>query len=122
MEAYPDQHDVAYSLALLLAGSNRSNEALDYLAQASHGMPQRPRVHYNYGLLLAQMGRDTEAAAALRKALDLEPQSIDYLFALIDFYYKHGQFDEALVLADRMIEAHPQQRFGYDIKAAIESR
>jgi Tfp pilus assembly protein PilF len=122
MEAYPDQHDVAYSLALLLAGSNRSNEALEYLAQASRGMPQRPRVHYNYGLLLAQIGRDAEAAAALQKALDLEPNSIDYLFALTDFYYKRGQLDEALVLAERMIEAHPQQRFGYDIKAAIESR
>jgi len=43
-------------------------------------------------------------------------------YALIDFHYKRGQFDEALVLADKMIQAHPQQRFGYDIKAAIEGR
>ena len=119
---YPEQYDAAYSLALLLIGLNRVDEGLLYLAQAADGMPQRSRVQYNYGLLLAQLSRDDEAEAALRSALDLEPQSIDYLYALIDFHYKRGQFDKALVLADRMIQAHPQERFGYDVKSAIEGR
>jgi tetratricopeptide (TPR) repeat protein len=79
-------------------------------------------VHYNYGLLLAQLGNDAEAAAALQKALDLEPQSVDYLYALIDFYYKRGNLSEALELAERMITAHPEIRIGHDIKAAIEAR
>ena len=119
---YPEQHDAAYSLALLLIGLNQVDEGLLYLARAAEGMPQRSRVQYNYGLLLAQLSRDDEAEVALRSALELEPQSFDYLYALIDFHYKRGQFDEALVLADMMIQAHPQQRFGYDIKAAIEGR
>ena len=122
LEAYPDQHEAAYSLALLLVGLNRSDEALTYLARASEGMPQRARVHYNYGLLLAQLGRDAEAEPALLKALAVEPQSFDYLFALIDFHYKRGHLNEALELAERMISAHPQNRLGYDIKAAIEGR
>ena len=122
LEAYPEQYDAAYSLALLLIGLNRVDEGLLYLARAAEGMPQRSRVQYNYGLLLAQLSRDDEAEVALRTALELEPVSFDYLYALIDFHYKRGQFDKALVLADRMIEAHPQQRFGYDIKAAIEGR
>jgi len=50
----------------------------------------------------------------------LEPQGFDYLYTLLDFHYKRGQFDEALVLADKIIQAHQQQRFGYDINAAIE--
>jgi len=122
LEAYPEQYDTAYSLALLLVGLNRVDEGLPYLAQAAEGMPQRSRVQYNYGLLLAQLSRDDEAEVALRNAMDLEPQSFDYLYALIDFHYKRGQFDEALVIADKMIQAHPQQRFGYDIKAVIEGR
>ena len=122
LEAYPEQYDAAYSLALLLIGLNRVDEGLLYLARAAEGMPQRSRVQYNYGLLLAQLSRDDEAEVALRNAMDLEPQSFDYLYALIDFHYKRGQFDEALVIADKMIQAHPQQRFGYDIKAAIEGR
>ena len=122
LEAYPEQYDAAYSLALLLAGLNRSDEALTYLAQASEGMPQRPRVHYNYGLLLAQLAKDAEAELALRKALNLEPQGFDYLYALIDFYYRRGRLIEALEFAERMIAAHPENRFGHDIKTAIESR
>jgi len=122
LQAYPEQYDAAYSLALLLVGLNRVDEGLGFLARAAEGMPQRSRVQYNYGLLLAQLLRDDEAEVALRNALNLEPRSFEYLYALIDFHFKRGQFDEALVLADKMIEAHPQQRFGYDIKAAIEGR
>jgi predicted CXXCH cytochrome family protein len=122
LEAYPEQYDAAYSLALLLIGVNRVDEGMLYLARSAEGMPQRSRVQYNYGLLLAQLSRDDEAEVALRSALDLEPDSYDYLYALIDFHYKRGHLDKALVLADRMIQAHPQQRFGYDIKAAIEGR
>ena len=120
LEAYPEQYDAAYSLALLLVGLNRSDEALTFLAQASDGMPQRPRVHYNYGLLLAQLGNDEAAEEALRKALNIEPRSIDYLYALIDFYLRRDRRDEALELAERLIAAHPQNRLGHDIKATIE--
>jgi Tfp pilus assembly protein PilF len=101
---------------------SRSDEALTYLARASEGLPQRPRVHYNYGLLLAQQEKDAEAEVALRKALGLEPESIDYLYALFDFYFKRGRQSEALLLAEQMIAAHPQNRLGYDLKAAIEGR
>lgn len=85
-------------------------------------MPYRPRVHYNFGLLLAQLGRDAEAEAALLKALSVEPQSVDYLYALIDFYLRRGKMDKALDFAERMISAHPENRIGHDIKAAIEAR
>ena len=122
LDAYPDQYDAAYSLALLLVGRNQVDEGLEYLARAAKGLPGRARVQYNLGLLLAQVLRDDEAAVALRGALNLEPQNFDYLYALIDFYFKRDQFDEALGYAEKMIEAHPLQRFGHDIKKAIEDR
>ena len=122
LEAYPDRHDAAYSLALLLAGQNRLDESAQYLAQATEGMPLNSRAHYNHGLLLAQLGDEQAAEVALRKALDLEPQDIDYLYAMADFYLKRERFDEALNVTERMIEAHPQQRIGYDLKIAIEGR
>jgi len=122
LDDYPEQYDAAYSLALLLVGGNRVDEGLHYLARAAGGMPQRARVHYNLGLLLAQLLRDEEAAVALRNALNIEPQNFDYLYALIDFHYKRDHFGEALDYTERMIEAHPLQRFGYDMKASIENR
>jgi tetratricopeptide (TPR) repeat protein len=122
LDDYPEEHDAAYSLALLLVGMGRVEESLPYLAQAAEGMPWHSRVQYNHGLLLAQLSRDKEAETAFYSALNLEPASFDYLYALIDFYYKRGQFDKALVLAERMIEAHPTQRFGYDVRSAIKNR
>jgi tetratricopeptide (TPR) repeat protein len=121
LEAYPEQYEASYSLALLLVGDGRSEEALPFLAAASAGMPQRPRVHYNYGLLLAQLGSDALAELALGKALAVEPENIDYLYALVDFYYRRGRLTEALALAERMIAAHPQNGVGYQLKQAIEA-
>ncbi len=122
LASYPEQHDAAYSLALLLVGLNRVDEGIAYLGQAAEGMPQRSRVQYNYGLLLAQLLRDEEAEVAMQNALALEPRNFDYLFALVDFHFKREQYDKALVVAERLVEAHPLQRIGHDIKAAIENR
>ena len=121
LEAYPDQYDSSYSLALLLVGEGRSDEALPYLARAAGGLPRRARVHYNYGLLLAQLDYPQEAESALVRARDLEPQNIDYLFALVDFYFKRGQLEAAMEHAQRIISAHPQNRLGYELKARIEA-
>ena len=120
--AYPEQYDAAYSLSLLLAASGRRDEALAYLDQAAEGLPGRSRIHYNRGLLLAQMGRGEDAEAALNRALSLEPDSIDYLYALIDFYARRDRLEEALELARRMVEAHPGNRMGYDLRDAIADR
>ena len=120
LAAYPEQHDAAYSLALLLAASGQYDEALTLLDQAAAGLPDRSRVHYNRGLLLAQLGNDTDAELALRSALRLEPDSVDYLYALIDFLARRNRLEEALELSRRMIEAHPGNRMGYDLRDAIQ--
>ena len=122
LDAYPEQYDAAYSLALLLVASGNREEALTYLDRAARGLPGRPRVHYNRGLLLAQLGRDADAEEALLNALSLEPDSVDYLFALTDFYARRDRLEKALELARRMIEAHPGNRIGYDLRDAIQER
>ena len=122
LDAYPEQHDTAYSLALLLVGVGKVDEGLQYLERAAKAMPERSRIQYNYGLLLAQMLRDDDAEVALRSALSLEPQNLDYLYALADFLYKRDRYEPALAIAERMIQAHPQQRVGYDIRTAIRTR
>jgi tetratricopeptide (TPR) repeat protein len=122
LDAYPEQHDAAYSLALVLVASGRREEALTYLDRAANGLPDRSRIHYNRGLLLAQMDNDEEAEAALHTAVQLEPESVDYLYALIDFYARRNRLEEALELSRRMIEAHPGNRLGYDLRDAILDR
>ncbi len=122
LDAYPEQHDVAYSLALLLVASGQREEALTYFDQAAEGIPGHSRIQYNRGLLLAMLGRDEDAEAALLAALQLEPDSVDYLYALIDFYVRRNRLEEALELSRRMIEAHPGNRMGYDLRDAIRKQ
>ena len=47
LEAYPEQHEIAYSLGLLLAEVGRYEEAAVFLERAAAGMPDHPRVHHN---------------------------------------------------------------------------
>jgi tetratricopeptide (TPR) repeat protein len=120
MEADSEQFEVAYLLGLLLAELDRIDEAVEYLGIASDGLPTRSRAHYNYGLALQSVGRLPEAQAAMVKALDVEPDDFDFLYALADHYVNRGEWRRALSIADRMTVAQPGNRLGADIRALAE--
>jgi tetratricopeptide (TPR) repeat protein len=122
LEAYPQMYEVAYSLSLLLAEEKKYTEAVQYLERAAQGMPLRARVHYNLGLLLQKIQEDVKAEKALRTAIDLEPENMDFLYAMADFYLKRNRPDDALEIAEQMIAMHPEARQGYDVKKLIEKQ
>ncbi len=116
---HPELYDASYSLALLLAEQQNHAEALDHMERAASGLPGRSRVHYNHGLLLQMLKQDREAEAALGRALALEPENMDFLHALADFYFKRGRLSEAEQIAQRMTAADPSQTIGRQILEAI---
>ncbi|MHC4550443.1 MAG: tetratricopeptide repeat protein [Planctomycetota bacterium] len=120
LDANPGWHDTAYSLGLLLAEMNRFAEAVGYLERAAQGMPARSRVHYNLALARQRLRRTAAAEAAFLHALRLEPQNVDYLYALADHYLKRGEPRQALPLAERIITAHPENPLGRELKAFVE--
>jgi len=120
LEGYPENHEAEYALALLLVETGRAEEALTWLTQAADGLPARTRIRYNLGLLQQQMGRLAAAEATLRAAVDAEPNNLEYLYALGDHYAKRGDYQRALAVAERMIETHPEDPIGRDMKAALE--
>jgi tetratricopeptide (TPR) repeat protein len=117
---HPEIYDVSYSLGLLLAEEKKFAEAADYLKQAAKGMPNRARIHYNLGLLLQHLKQDLDAEEALRKARELEPDNLDYLYALADFYLKRKKLQQARSIAKEMVARHPAQQIGHDILNLIE--
>jgi predicted CXXCH cytochrome family protein len=121
MEAYPEHHEASYLLSLLLVELGKPTEALAWMQRAADGAPRNPRVRYNLGLLQQSLGHDTEAEAALRAAVELEPDRPDYLYALADHYLKRGRFEQALPLAERLIEVAPEQEVGRQLKAYVEA-
>ena len=119
-ETHPELYEAAYSLGLLLVEMNRMEEGVVYLEKAAEGMPGYPRVYYNLGLLQQELQRFSEAEASLLKALNLEPDNMDYLYALADSYIKRGKILEAKQIAEQMILKHPSSEVGQNILDFIE--
>jgi len=111
----PELYEVQYSLGLLLAEQKKYAEAARHLELAAGGLPNRARVHYNLGLLLQHLKRDLEAEAALLGTLEIEPDNLDYLYALADHYLKRGKLTQARPLAERMRAKYPQNPVGRDL-------
>jgi tetratricopeptide (TPR) repeat protein len=122
IEDYPQEYEVAYSLALLLVEMGRPGEAVAFLETAAQGMPGRSRVWYNLGLLRQRTGSFPGAEAALLRALELEPDNLDYLYALADHYIKRGYFSKARPIADRMIAADPDHPAARNLKSYIDNQ
>ena len=120
VKAHPELHEIAYSLGLLLAEMKKYDPAVVYLKKAAKGMPEYARVHYNLGLLLQYLKRDAEAEDALLTALKIEPDSMDYLYALGDFYLKRGKFQKAKGIAVQMVTIYPDKRIGQELLGIIE--
>jgi tetratricopeptide (TPR) repeat protein len=120
LDAYPDQHDSAYSLGLLLAEMDRYEEAAGFLRRAASGLPNAARIFYNLGLVEQYLGRAREAEAALLRTVELEPSNFEYLYALADHYVTRGELRSALAIADHMITIEPTNRIGHELRAFIE--
>jgi Tfp pilus assembly protein PilF len=119
---HPDFPEIKYSLALLLVEERNYGEAEKYLSEAAAGISDRARIHYNLGLLQQQLGKDREAEASLRRALEIEPNSPDFLHALADFYMKRSRWNDAKGIAEQMISKHPSSPIGPNLLNLINAR
>jgi tetratricopeptide (TPR) repeat protein len=117
---HPEMYEIHYSLGLLLAEKKQYEESAEHLAIASKGMPNRARIHYNLGLLLQHLKSDDDAETALLAALEIEPDNLEYLYALADFYLKREKLQKARSIAQEMVARHPTQRIGHDILKLVE--
>ena len=78
-----------------LANEGRLDEALRVCEQASAANKLVPAHHYLQGVILQEQGAFTEAAAALRRALYLDPDFVIALFALGHVMLRQGRKEGA---------------------------
>jgi len=116
----PGLYEIAYSFGLLLVEMKKYREAVDYLEQASNGLPGQARIHYNIGLLYQHLQDLTRAEIGLRAALTLEPENLDFQYALADYYLKQGLFDKARPIIEDMASMHPENPIGSQMLNFIE--
>ena len=120
LDAYPEEAQAAYSLGLLLAEMGRLDEAVDFLGRAATPNSDWARAHYNFGLALQAVRRIDEAEAALLRAVEIEPENLDYLYGLADHYARAGNIRAAILVAEQMIATHPENPIGRDLKTQLE--
>ncbi len=111
----PDMHEISYSLGLLLVEEKKYDQAAIYLQMAADALPGRSRIHYNLGLLLQFLKKEKKAERALLRALAIEPGNFEFLFALADHYIKRKMPNNAISVANKMIEFFPNDKTGYDM-------
>jgi len=71
-------------------------------------MPAESRIYYNLGLLLQSNRQYAEAETALRKALELQAENPDYLYALVIFYQARQQPQLAKTYIQRLQTLYPE--------------
>jgi predicted Zn-dependent protease len=100
----------AHPLALLILGAahrirGRTNAALEVLEPLARAQPRAAPVQLELGIALGEAGRPAEAAAALRRALLVKPNSADAWRALADALDAQGDTGAADEARARYLEA-----------------
>jgi len=94
----------------------QKEKAAEVLDRMSQVIPEevRPLKDLQVVLSIAQMyyqvGRIKEYEKRLRRLVEQHPNIPQLKFQLADFYQRHGQYREALVLLDELIRLYPQDK------------
>ena len=57
--------------------------------------------------MLQLLKSDNDAELEFAKALEIEPENLDFMYALFDFYFKRSQYLKAKGIAEKMVRAAP---------------
>jgi len=85
-------------------------------------MPGRSRIFYNLGLIYQYLQNYPATEKNLLRALQIEPENFDYLYAITDHCLKTNQLGKARFYAGRMKQLHPSNRAADDILNFIEQK
>jgi len=96
-----------YSLGLLYAELERTDDAIKQIQQASILMPENIRVYYNLGLLYDKNHQPKKAEKTFLDALKIEPENESLLYALVYHYYNNGEIEKAKKNLKTLTQLYP---------------
>jgi tetratricopeptide (TPR) repeat protein len=102
-----NSEDVALNMARLYSEEGDAKRAADVLS----GIPvddRSARIEFALGATYDQLKRPADAAAAYRRSLDLEPDSLDTERGLANALLTDGKLDEALKVFNQIVADEPQ--------------
>tara|TARA_R110001583_G_scaffold195374_1_gene372361 strand:+ start:83 stop:2341 length:2259 start_codon:yes stop_codon:yes gene_type:complete len=103
----PDYGPTYYSLGLMYAELNQTNEAIAQLNKAVIKMQENTRVYYNLSLLYDKKNDQKNAENILVKGLKMDANNESILYALAYHYSKYGQANKAKNILTRLVQLYP---------------
>jgi tetratricopeptide (TPR) repeat protein len=107
------------SLAVILLGTGRLDEADVELARVAREQPRNDRVRSLLGDLHERAGRRVEAERHYREAVGLRPAYWEYHWQLGRFLLRNGRLDEAEASARRAAELQPDNALGHQLLGTV---
>ncbi|WP_295556562.1 tetratricopeptide repeat protein [uncultured Hyphomicrobium sp.] len=104
----PDTADYHFSLAALLDGAGRRDEALLCYQKGLSIDPERAEAYKNVGALLRKMDKHAGALTAFEHAVKLDPGLADGHYNLASLYKLLGRYEESRASFVRAIESAPE--------------
>jgi predicted CXXCH cytochrome family protein len=112
---FPDQAESHYSLGLLLAEKGQYEDAMKELIIAAGRMPENDRIWYNLAQLYIYFEEDGKFVESMEKALQINPQNGDYLYAMAQYYYRIENAAKLKEYAFRIKEIFPGSPLGQQL-------
>ncbi|MBJ7882908.1 tetratricopeptide repeat protein [Gelidibacter salicanalis] len=103
----PEYGPVYYSLGLLYAELNRTEEAIEYMEQAMRVMPENIRVYYNLSLLFDKNKDVSKAEITLLDGLKKDGTNESLLYALSFHYYNNKEIEKAKKILKKLVQLYP---------------
>jgi predicted CXXCH cytochrome family protein len=106
----PRNAALLHAMGLFLVRAKRPAQALHDLGEAARLAPDNARFGYVYAVALQDAGRSDAAIGALELVLRNHPYDRGSLAALVGIYAAHGNRDQALAYAERLLQLDPGDR------------
>jgi tetratricopeptide (TPR) repeat protein len=97
-------------------------DELNNLARDAKLLPDSAPIQYRYGLALYLHDQRDKAETALKRAVELEPETAQFVFALSLFYQKYEQYELALSYADKLVRLQPDAQNYRDFRNELRTQ
>lgn len=118
----PEHPQVLALEGALAVARNDHVSAIRLLTAAAKELPADPLVLASLGLAYAGAGNHAFAEAALRRAIEGQPQTASLRWALVDSLQKQGRIDDLAPELDALLERQPEDRRALAMRAELAMR
>lgn len=116
----PNDKSAHAELGELLVETGKPNDGRDHLETAIHLGLNDAQVWFFVGLADRELADLPDAVASFERAENLDPANQAVLSSLVDAYLAVGQLEDAKRVANRAVQLHPNEAFGYEALGMVQ--